>query len=389
MGFFFSNLHIHKTKAVSLETTVPLITELMEKCGFHSVSGHEDADLTISLLDHAGEWLSVCSDGLEFYTDEIIQELCFPLSQRLSTDVVTISCFDSDCLLLNLINADLGVNAWAKTGRYPGIKKRSAPEKWKEIVKDVCRLKAILKKEYTFSEAALTELEPLLGLAPEQGSFCMERLAGNKLSGAIHTLGFALPETADKPAPPHLTIPTYSLTPCKMGESSFVSAVNAGGKSTGLAIAFSGNYVEHEEIWFHDVQLEYGFDRHPRPTIKLQLEKRQMQNGQWVYYAEIPQFQLLPGIKEGLPVRKAMDEEFKRKFGLRFTPEGNERKRLDITVHFIPLRNVSGRCDWCVWLHSGSKKAFIEQYNQNWGMFQMFQLEDVKLLDAETLDIDE
>ena len=84
MGFFFSNLHIHKTKAVSLETTVPLITELMEKCGFHSVSGHEDADLTISLLDHAGEWLSVCSDGLEFYTDEIIQELCFPLSIRLN-----------------------------------------------------------------------------------------------------------------------------------------------------------------------------------------------------------------------------------------------------------------------------------------------------------------
>ena len=105
--------------------------------------------------------------------------------------------------------------------------------------------------------------------------------------------------------------------------------------------------------------------------------------------AEIPRFQLLPGIKEGLPVRKAMDEEFKRKFGLRFTPEGNERKRLDITVHFIPLKNVSGRCDWCVWLHSGSKKAFIEQHNQSWGMFQMFQVEDVELLDTETLDIDE
>jgi hypothetical protein len=386
MGFFFSNLHIHKTEGVSLETILPLMTELMEKRGFHLITNHEEADLTISLLDNEGKWLSICSDGLEFYTDEIMQELCCPLSQRLSTDVMTISCFDSDCLLLNLLNANLGVNAWAKTGRYPGIKKRSTPEKWKEIVDDVYQFKTILKKEYTFSEEALAEIEPLLGLAPEQGSFCTELLADNTSSGTIRTLSFTLPETADKPAPPRLTIPRYSLMPCEIGEASIISAVNTGGKSTGLAIAFSGNYVENEEIWFRDVQLEYAFDRHPRPMIKLQLEKRQTQNGQWIYYAEVPQFQLMPGVKEGLPIRRAMEEEFKREFGLRFTPEGNERKRLDITLHFIPLKNISGQCGWCVWAHSGSKKAYIEQHNRTWSAHQPH---GAKLIDIDTLDIDE
>ena len=75
MGFFFSNLHIHKTEGVSLETILPLMTELMEKRGFHLITNHEEADLTISLLDNEGKWLSICSDGLDFYTDEIMQEL--------------------------------------------------------------------------------------------------------------------------------------------------------------------------------------------------------------------------------------------------------------------------------------------------------------------------
>ena len=386
MGFFFSNLHIHRTDAISLNTIIPLMTELMENLGFHLISNPEEADLTVSLLNNDGKWLSVCSDGFDFYTDEIMQELCRPLSQRLSADVMTVSCFDSDCLLLNLINSDLGINAWAKIGRYPGIKKRSTPEKWKGIVDDVHQLKAILKKDYTFAEEALTEIEPMLGLAPEQGSFCTELIAANMFRGTIQTLDFTLPETAVKPNPPRLTMPTYDLMPCEIGKPSIITAVNAGGKSTGLAIAFSGNYVENEDIWFRDVQLEYAFDRHPRPTIKLQLEKRQMQNGQWVYYAEVPQFQLLPGIKEGLPILKAMEEEFKRGFGVRFTPEGDERKRLDITLHFIPLKNVSGQCAWCVWLRSGSKKAFIEQHNRTWSAHQPH---GAKLLDIETLDIDE
>ncbi|MBQ2098737.1 MAG: hypothetical protein II480_11205, partial [Bacteroidales bacterium] len=47
--------------------------------------------------------------------------------------------------------------------------------------------------------------------------------------------------------------------PCTIGQFKVISALNVGGKSTGLAIVFTGSYIEHEEIRFRDVKLEYRF----------------------------------------------------------------------------------------------------------------------------------
>lgn len=251
---------------------------------------------------------------------------------------------------------------------------------------DINRWTELLNRKYSFAEEALDDLEPLLGLFQGQGSFCPELIAAEEFGAHVQTVYYALPETAIRPEPPRLTMPTYDGMPCRMGEDSIICAVNKGGKSMGLAIAFSGSYVEREEIRFRDVQLEYGFDRFPRQIISLQLEKRQMQDGQWIYYAEIPQFQLPPGIKEGLPIMRAMKEEVRREFGLRFTPEGDERKRLDITLHFIPMKNPAGQCAWCVWLKSGSKRAFVEQYNRGWSTHPS---NGVELLDIHAFDLDD
>lgn len=185
---------------------------------------------------------------------------------------------------------------------------------------------------------------------------------------------------------PVLKLPNPSLMPCEMGKDFFLSAVNTGGKGYGLAIAFSGSYVEKDEIQFRDVQLEYDFERHPRPTVPLKLEKRQTQDGRWTYYAEAPQFQIPPAPNTGLPIQKAIQEQFKRAIGLRFTPEGNGRKRLDVTVHFIPLRNPAGQCAWCVWRFFGSKQAFVQQHNQTWSAHQHY---GAALLDENELELDD
>lgn len=389
MGLFFSNLHICKTAAFSTDGFLSLLTETMKTQGFRPVEDPEEADLSVSIYDAGGKWLSVCSDGLDFYTEESIQGICNPISERLSADILTVSCFDSDCLLLNRINRKQDIDAWAKVGSCPEIKRRSTPARWKGLVDDLAQWKAVLRHKYTFAEEALESLEPLLGLAPGQGQFCDE-LIPEDTEGA-RTFHYALPESASKPEPPRLAMPDYGLTPCEMGKPTFASAVNRGGKSKGLAIAFSGAYVEHEEIRFRDVQLEYGFDRHPRPTIPLQLEKRRTRDGQWIYYGEIPDFQLREGVKEGIPPRRAAEEEWKREFGVRFTPEGNERKRLDIAVHFIPLKNPAGQCSWCVWWYSKSKRDYIKQHNRTWGnMCHPHGLpHGVKLLDADDFDMDE
>lgn len=386
MGAFFSNLHIRKTDSLTGDVLRANLSKKLEKRGFLPVNCSEDADLSVFVLDTGGEWISLCSDGIDFFTDESRQDICGPLSERLAAYVMTVSCFDSDCLLLNLINRRDGTDAWAKVGKYPGVKHRSTPAGWKGLVGDISRWKELLNRKYAFAEEALDDLEPLLGLFQGQGSFCSELIAEDEFAAHVQTVYYALPETASRPEPPCLTMPIYDGMPCRMGKESMICAVNRGGKSTGLAIAFSGSYVEHEEIRFRDVQLEYGFDRFPRQIISLQLEKRQTQDGQWIYYAEIPLFQLPAGIKEGLPIMRAMKEEVKREFGLRFTPEGDDRKRLDITLHFIPMKNPAGQCTWCVWLQSGNKRAYIEQYNRGWSAHPS---SGVELLDIQALDLDD
>ena len=384
MGFFFSNLQIRKTEELSAETVSAILAELLRAKGFTPAEKAEDADLTLSIFDGTGKWLSVCSDGIEFYTEEATRTICGPLSQQLKTDVLTVSCFDSDCLLLNRIHGTDGVDAWAKVGSFPGIKQRSAPAKWKGLVTDTAQWSAALKEEYVFAEDALKKLGPLLELLPDQGKFCPELMAEG-LYAASETLCFSLPE-AEKPQPPRLSLFVPSLMPCEIGKDQFLGAINTGGKSYGLAIVFSGSYVEREELRFRDVQLEFDFDRNPRPTIPLRLEKRKATDGQWIYYAEAPQFQLLPGVKPGLPPMKALKEQSRRSFGLRFTPEGDGRKRLDITVHFIPLKNPEGQCFWRVWMFSGSKKAYIEEYNRTWADRQPY---GPSLLDENELDMDD
>lgn len=384
MGFFFSNLQIRKTETVSKDTAFALLAERLEARGFSRVGKADEADLTVSVFDTNGKWISVCSDGIEFDTETSVQSICNPLSQQLKTDVLTVSCFDSDCLLLHRINQISGLDAWAKVGRYPGMKQRSTPAKWKGLVSDVALWTAALKEEQVFAEDALVKLEPLLELLPDQGRFCSELIAEGLYESA-ESFFFALPE-AEKPKPPQLSLHLPSMMPCDIGKDTFVSAINTGGKSFGIAIAFSGSYVETDEIRFRDVQLEFDFDRHPRPTVPLSLEKRQTQDGRWIYYAEAPQFQLPSGVKEGLPPMKALKEQFRRGFGLRFTPEGNARKRLDITVHFIPLKNPEGQCAWCVWMFSGSKRAFVAQHNQTWAQHQPH---GAPLLDENELDLDD
>ena len=103
MGWFFSNLHVFKTAEYDTGVFQSVLTEILRAKGYRLEHNQDKADLMLSIYDAGGKWFSVWSDGLEFYTDESIQTICNPLSERLSTDVLTVSCFDSDCLLLNRI----------------------------------------------------------------------------------------------------------------------------------------------------------------------------------------------------------------------------------------------------------------------------------------------
>ena len=389
MGWFFSNLHVRKTAEYDADFFRSTLTEILNAKGYVKKNSPDEADLSLSIYDAGGKWVSVCSDGLEFYTEESIRDICNPLSESLSADVLTVSCFDSDCLILNRVNKKLDVVAWAKTGSYPELKIRSTPARWKDIVTDIAQWKSVLTQKYDFAEDALDGLEPLLGLTSGQGRFCDE-LITEQFTEGVQTLYFNLPESASKSEPPKLSFTSPSLMPCEIGKDQCYFVINTGGKTKGVAIAFSGNYVEQEKIRFRDVQLEYDLDRYPRKTIPIQLEKRQMQNGQWIYYAELRDFPIREGVKEGLSWKRKSEEEWKRQFGVRFTPEGDPRKLLDITVHFIPLKNPEGQCGWCAWRWYGSKRAYIEKHNRTWGeIVEEHHAQGIKLLNPDDYDLDE
>ena len=389
MGWFFSNLHVHKTAEYDADFFQSTLTEILNAKGYVKKNSPDEADLSLSIYDAGGKWVSVCSDGLDFYTEETIRDICNPLSESLSADVLTVSCFDSDCLILNRVNKKLDVVAWAKTGNYPELKIRSTPARWKDIVTDIAQWKSVLTQKYVFAEDALDGLEPLLGLTSGQGRFCDE-LITEQFTEGVQTLYFNLPESASKAEPPKLSFTSPSLMPCEIGKDQCYFVINTGGKTKGVAIAFSGSYVEQEKIRFRDVQLEYNLDGYPRKTIPIQLEKRQMQNGQWIYYAELRDFPIREGVKEGLSWKRKSEEEWKRQFGVRFTPEGDPRKLLDITVHFIPLKNPEGQCGWCAWRWYGSKRAYIEEYNRTWGEnVKEHHAQGIKLLNPDDYDLDE
>ena len=144
MGQFFSNCHIYRSTEFETDTFPQLLTEVLCTQGFQRKNDPHESDYSVSVYDAGGKWLSLCSDGLDFYTDESIKKICNPLSERLSTDIVTVSCFDSDCLLLNRINRKLDVVAWAKIGSYPELKVRSTPARWKDLVSDAALWKSVL-----------------------------------------------------------------------------------------------------------------------------------------------------------------------------------------------------------------------------------------------------
>ena len=389
MGWFFSNLHVRKTAEYDADSFRSTLTEILNAKGYVKKNSPDEADLSLSIYDAGGKWVSVCSDGLDFYTEETIRDICNPLSESLSADVLTVSCFDSDCLILNRVNKKLDVVAWAKTGSYPELKIRSTPARWKDIVTDIAQWKSVLTQKYDFAEDALDGLEPLLGLTSGQGRFCDE-LITEQFTEGVQTLYFNLPESASKSEPPKLSFTSPSLMPCEIGKDQCYFVINTGGKTKGVAIAFSGSYVEQEKIRFRDVQLEYDLHRYPRKTIPIQLEKRQMQNGQWIYYAELRDFPIREGVKEGLSWKRESDEEWKREFGVRFTPEGDPRKLLDITVHFIPLKNPEGQCGWCAWRWYGSKRAYIEELNRaKREIVEEHHAQGIKFLNPDDYDLDE
>jgi hypothetical protein len=363
MGATFTNIHIRQTDSNSYSILERFLLNVIQAEGYRQVDQETDADISLYIYQNDSPWISISSDLLDFQDEESIQAFCSPLSSSLNSDVLAIGCFDSDFVYLNLINAKEKIDAWARVGTLfdNPFRRRTTPAAWRSKVTNLDEFKSALKTNNGFAEGCLNKIETLLKMSPNQSLLVPDMIPYMK-PGKITTYHFAFPESKSIEAP-KLYIPQFSLTPSWLNKDQVVGFVNRGGKSRGIGIQFTGNYVEHGDITFKDVQLEYDLGHFPRKTIPLKLEKQRTSTGEWIYSTEVNDFPIPEKVNRKLPPQRFQKEEFNREFLIRFTPEGNPNKILDISLTVFPLKYPELKCVWCVWHHSGSKREFILDFN--------------------------
>ena len=353
MGSWFSNFHIRKNDACTEDSVMDALIHLMAEKGYQKTEDAESADgRIIFLLQENSGWITLWSDLLPHDDPESCAAVASPLSAKLHTEVMGIACFDSDYLYLNMIHADEKLDGWIGigAGKEIGITRRNKTTPWKKLANDYAAFVEKAKQKYVIADRFLQDASGNLGLSLEQSIFSGDQPG----SGKTHSLYFVQAPGTEKSAAVDLL--NYKLYfPFFIGEKANVSAINRGAAGTGLSIYFLGPYVEHEEIVFTDVQLN---------RKEIRLSREQLKDGRWVYAYHDPDFPIPPCVSRRLRKEKRAVLEYDQRISVSFTPQGNPRKMLDITVAFIPHEHRQGGIQCNIWHPYGSKKAFIEHYNK-------------------------
>ena len=368
MGSWFSNIHIRKNETATEETISKYIDKIMASKHYLPCASEPDADGAIAIAASADCcWISIYSDLLSLEDPSKCAEILVPLSSELHTDVLGISCFDSDYLYLNLINTQDKTDAWIGIGSASGlgIKRRSGVSAWKRKVADFPSFSKSARKKYVFAEEFLAAAEQHMGLPMIRSTASFEYLKDYEPDKQVKYFYFKLPEEMKTKEPVKLVPCMYSGMPCFLDKHAVVDGINVGGESRGLSVYFIGPYVEHDEITFSDVCF-VKWKNNRTESVPFDLKKVQLPDGQWAYYYHDPGFRIPAKVDDRLPMAKQMRMQNERSIIVRFVPHGNPRKILDITVVLVPDQNPEGQTGWNVWLLWGSKKAFMEQFNASW-----------------------
>lgn len=357
MGATFTNIHIKKTDTLRREDVEVLLCTTIEKKGFKRTTDIETADETVILCETNGSgWITVSSGFFDPVPDS---DMLLSISKELNTDVMSISCFDSDCLNMNLVNAADGTDAWVNVGRFEYEERESNYPEWDGKVSDLERFIEVTKSDYVFAEDVLSHMDDLMGLPIVQGGMFGDHPPENGVGVTVKILGFSIVEKSSD-APPKLQIFHQNGMPAIPGERQSFCITNKGGASKGLGIIFVGDYIKNDEITFTDCSLEFG-----ETSIPIELKKIKNDDGSCVLVWQGNDIDIPPMPDEKLSYAKRERLEYKRKFIFRYTPDGNNRKFLDIRICVGPLQNwIGGQCVTYVWEPFGSKKKFIAYCNK-------------------------
>ncbi len=97
MGSWFSNIHIKRKVTATDEMIAKYISEMLAAQQYLPSVSEIDADGAVAIVASEDcQWISVYSDILSFEKPDAFKEFAMPISSQLQTDVLGISCYDSD-----------------------------------------------------------------------------------------------------------------------------------------------------------------------------------------------------------------------------------------------------------------------------------------------------
>lgn len=372
MGSWFSNLHIRKDDNITQADIVDYFVNRMKNKGYCRVETSDDADTQIVFLTSAdSQWISVLSHMLVHDDPESCAKVAEPISAALETDVLCVSCFDSDYLYLNLINTKESLNGWVGIGRAKaiGITRRNNLTAWKKKVLNYPAFSEGAKKKYVLADSFLAVAEPSLGISNEQISASLEYLHETEIAKGAEYLYFR--SESSKPLHiPYIQIAgMHPYIPCFPEKEHHVSFINTGHESRGLSVYFLGPYVENDEITFSNVKLR----RHQCLNTELELQKFQLPDGQWAYGYHDSEIMIPPAVPKRMDPWERIMLQGERMYSISFVPHGNPRKMLDITIVIIPDANPDNQAEWNIWHPHGSKAEFIKEHNRIWKKLRAFE----------------
>lgn len=366
MGSWFSNLHIRKSEEISKEKICNCVKKILTEQGYTSVENMQEADVTVAVVEpYNSKWISICSNIFAHDDPDSSKAMAMPFSSQLHADVLSVACFDSDFLYLNLINADENVDAWVGigAGKELGITRRNNLTAWKKKVSGYPAFSAAVKGTYICADEFLAVTDSCLGLPTEQGGMSLDYLKDTSLQQDAFLLYFCRAEESRSAGPNIQICYMRYAVPCFDGKENEVSFLNEGNEFCGLSVYFLGPYVEHEEITFSNIRLLGCF----RDLFReLELKKIQLSDGQWAYCSHIPDMLMPPGIRGRMKPEKRYQLERERIRRISFIPHGDPRRMLDVTVVIVPDGNPDNQAEWNIWKQYGSKEEFIKHHNKIW-----------------------
>ena len=364
MGISFSNVHIQKNDSVTEEALKSYIVGIMNEQGCVTSEDGDDEDISAVInIPKGSDWASFAINSVDFSNAETMKAFAEKVSKAFSSDVIAACCVDSDFMTLDLIDSQAGTDGWINIGKpYSGrLPRRTSAAAWKAIVSDYTALKDIIKKSYACAEEAFFDIATLIGMNAGQCTTDAENADGD-----VITLHFKMPEGRERKKPA-VEIWHASGMPCRIGEQECVHAVSKGARSKGVGVIIAGDFVKNDEITFENVRFEWNVLSENYASRDITFRKVLTMDGSYILLWEDAGFRIPAAVNEDLPEMKKMSLEGKKLFGIRFTPQGNPRKLLDIKVFIFPLESRQNGDCWFCWRYSGSKEQFIKEFNETWG----------------------